>query len=757
MAYKFQNGDARLSGSTTFEDALAGLQSLDIDGQATLASAVVEGALDVDGATTLDGLNVSEVASFAADITASAGLLIGAELHVDGAATLASAAVEGAFDVDGATTLDGLTVAEAAQFDAGVAIDGAIDANSTSNFQGDMQLQAALDVDGVATLASANVEGALDVDGATTLDGLTVAEAAVFSAAVQIDGAIDANSTSDFQGAMNLQAGITIAGASDLNSTLDVSGDTKLAASGVGTQVRGDLTVDEAASFSSTISGSSSLQLGGAATIAGAADLNSTLDVSGDTKLAASGVGTQIRGDLTVDEAASFQDVTVDGALDANSTADFQGDVNLQADLDVAGASTLAAASFSGAIDANSTAAFQGDVNLQANLDVAGATVLASAKVSDLTSGRVVFAGSGGELEDSAALVYDGSALTVLSKDAWGNAILAKTGSIAVMNAAGDGALAYLGNSGVISGSSDLKIGGDAEIGGELGVEGAAEFYSTVQIDEDLTVDGESGFGGIVVISGSSDVGLNVRSKFTGGASVLSLGNILAGHTGGGNHKAHMNADGSISGSSNLQMGGNLISAGALDINGPARSDIANDLKVGGDLIIAGDIHFSGSLEIDGDLQVDGDVLFTDVAGTMAIANDALYFRDADDGKLKSYSWDSLMDSVAGAGLTNTNGQLSADGASAPNAIGDANATLAEGFNYGSSALTANRAWALPAPQEVGDTVHVKAPAGCSATNYIAISGGTIDGDLTELRLESPYAAVSLICVNVASDLWRIY
>ena len=130
MAYKFQNGDARLSGSTTFEDALAGLQSLDIDGQATLASAVVEGALDVDGATTLDGLNVSEVASFAADITASAGLLIGAELHVDGAATLASAAVEGAFDVDGATTLDGLTVAEAAQFDAGVAIDGAIDAGA---------------------------------------------------------------------------------------------------------------------------------------------------------------------------------------------------------------------------------------------------------------------------------------------------------------------------------------------------------------------------------------------------------------------------------------------------------------------------------------------------------------------------------------------------------------------------------------------------------------------------------------------------
>ena len=296
-------------------------------------------------------------------------------------------------------------------------------------------------------------------------------------------------------------------------------------------------------------------------------------------------------------------------------------------------------------------------------------------------------------------------------------------------------------------GAASVAIGDDENI--MLYASGVSEFGGN------MTVDGTSDFAGNMTVSGASDVGLNVSSKMTGGASITSIGHVGVGQS--GTFAAMMFSTGIISGSSNLQMGGDLISAGALDINGSARSDIANDLKVGGDLIIAGDIHFSGSLEIDGDLQVDGDVVFTDVAGTMAIANDALYFRDADDGKLKSYSWDSLMDSVAGAGLTNTNGQLSADGASAPNAIGDANATLAEGFNYGSSALTANRAWALPAPQEVGDTVHVKAPAGCSATNYIAISGGTIDGDLTELRLESPYAAVSLICVNVASDLWRIY
>ena len=65
---------------------------------------------------------------------------------------------------------------------------GAIDANSTSDFQGAMNLQA----------------------------GITVA------------GAIDANSTSDFQGAMNLQAGITVAGAVDINAAMDVSGSSDL-------------------------------------------------------------------------------------------------------------------------------------------------------------------------------------------------------------------------------------------------------------------------------------------------------------------------------------------------------------------------------------------------------------------------------------------------------------------------------------------------------------------------------------------------
>ena len=45
-----------------------------------------------------------------------------------------------------------------------------------------------------------------------------------FFGGVIAEGAIDANSTSDFQGAMNLQAGITVAGVIDANSTSDFQG-----------------------------------------------------------------------------------------------------------------------------------------------------------------------------------------------------------------------------------------------------------------------------------------------------------------------------------------------------------------------------------------------------------------------------------------------------------------------------------------------------------------------------------------------------
>jgi hypothetical protein len=116
-----------------------------------------------------------------------------------------------------------------------------------------------------------------------------------------------------------------------------------------------------------------------------------------------------------------------------------------------------------------------------------------------------------------------------------------------------------------------------------------------------------------------------------------------------------------------------------------------------------------------------------------------------------------LKPSVAGAGLSiSATGQLSVDSATAPVAYGDADAALSEGFNYGSAALTAARVLTMPAPGEAGDIVQVKAPANCSSTLTVTIQGATVDGE-TAIVLESPYAAVSMVCVDAGSDLWRLF
>ena len=54
-----------------------------------------------------------------------------------------------------------------------------------------------------------------------------------------------------------------------------------------------------------------------------------------------------------------------------------------------------------------------GNTHTSGTLDVDGQSTLASANIEDLTSGRVVLAGTSGELEDSANLTFNGSLLTV--------------------------------------------------------------------------------------------------------------------------------------------------------------------------------------------------------------------------------------------------------------------------------------------------------------------------------------------------------
>jgi hypothetical protein len=142
----------------------------------------------------------------------------------------------------------------------------------------------------------------------------------------------------------------------------------------------------------------------------------------------------------------------------------------------------------------------------------------------------------------------------------------------------------------------------------------------------------------------------------------------------------------------------------------------------------------------------------------MTVADDYITFLDGGStGDCKKEKWADLVALIAGSGLTATNGVLSSDSAGTPQGIGNANGTLTEGMNYGTTTFTADRTWTLPAAPTIGDVVHVKAPASLGAFELIVLKGSAdhrID-TAESVSLESNWSAISLM--YVASDLWSIF
>ena len=147
-------------------------------------------------------------------------------------------------------------------------------------------------------------------------------------------------------------------------------------------------------------------------------------------------------------------------------------------------------------------------------------------------------------------------------------------------------------------------------------------------------------------------------------------------------------------------------------------------------------------------------------AAAVNVAADSFAFLDADGNVTQKESIADLATAMAGTGITATSGVFSVSAASTPTAFGDVAATMVEGLNYASAALTAARVLTLPNSDDldVGEFVKIKMAAGLSSTIYASIaiavgSGDLIDGDAS-IRLESPYAAVNLY--KVAENVWRI-
>jgi plastocyanin len=311
------------------------------------------------------------------------------------------------------------------------------------------------------------------------------------------------------------------------------------------------------------------LEVTGVSTFTGAIDANGDLDVDGHTEL----------DNVNVSGVSTFA-----GAADFNGSVDIDGHTELD-DLNVSGVTTT-----SGLLDINAGG--------RANTFI----------VEDLTNTRVVLAGTGGELEDNANLIFNGSTLSVgVNLDVTGD-----------LDVDGHTELDNINVSGVTttSGLLDINAGGQA---------------NTFKV-EDLT-------DNRVVIAGTGGE-LEDDSNLTFNGTQLSVGVNLDvdGHT----ELDDVNVSGILT-TASLNATGKLITTGiGISIaNGAGNTAyIEGPSEIWIDPSPAGAGTTGGSVRIRGDLYVDGTEFIVDV--------DKIELGDFNIGIASTVSTNSLLD---GAGL----------------------------------------------------------------------------------------------------------
>ena len=527
--------------------------------------------LDVDGLSELDDVNVGSALTVAGNIDANGDL-----------------------DVDGQTDLDVLNVAELATFSGNIDANGDLDVDGLSELD-DVNVGSALTVAG-----NIDANGDLDVDGHTNLDNVNVSGIATIGDVIIGGGTTDlmVNGSARVTGFLDIgTASIRFDGA---NNKINV-GSALTLADNDGIQyhdqslTQGGLDVNN-------------VNVGTAITVAGPADLNGNLDVSGTSELThvnVSGTTTATTvsatsvdtGDITVANTAALNQLTVAGFSTFTGVTTFIGDLFVTGNVEVIG--ELGADLSSGGISTFTDLVIQGDVDIDGQTDLDHVAI----------SGVSTFTG---------AIVANGFIDANANIDVAGNLDVDGTTELDGLNVDGNTTLdtVTVSQAATLAGAS---FSGDIDANGNLDVDGTTDLDDT-NIVGALTVTGNSTFNGNVDITGvltyedvtnvdsvgiaTARVGLDVLS---GGIDVTGISTF--------NNDLDVTGALDVDGATTVDaltvaelatFSGNIDANGNLDVDGISDLDdvkVANTLHVTGVSTFVGITTFSDNVFISGDLR----------------------------------------------------------------------------------------------------------------------------------------------------------
>ena len=276
-----------------------------------------------------------------------------------------------------------------------------------------------------------------------------------------------------------------------------------------------------------------------------------------------------------------------------------------------------------GSLSVTGVSTFSGLVNVDAG--IAANTAI----IEDLTNNRVVIVGSGGELEDSGNLTFDGSTLAVTGDETVSGKITVGSGA-SVHASTGNAAFA-----GIVTTGGALIVGAGATISGDIlpDADGSRDLGSSTLEFKDLFIDGTANIDALVadtavigdltnnrvVIAGSSgELEDSGNLTFDGSTLAVTGDQTVSGKVSvGSGVTASANGNLAVAGISTFN--DNVLVGTGITIQPHGGVSIAGITTIGGNLNVTGNSYFVGMVTFAG--GTNGNITLGDSSGDNVVFN----------------------------------------------------------------------------------------------------------------------------------------